>query len=257
MQFQRQWIAYRTIVVKESKRTLRLWMQTLLPTAITTILYFIIFGHVIGPRIGQMDGFDYIKFITPGLIIMSMITNSYAGTVSAFFTAKFFRQIEELMVTPMSHLTMLLGFMTGGMIRGCLVGVVVTIIALFFTHLHVHSIITMIAVSLLSTGIFSLTGLLNGIFATTFDDIFIVPTFVLTPLTYLGGVFYSINLLPHPWKYISYINPIVYIIDTFRFSFLGISGEYLAGAFAAMAFFLLVLLFLSWYLIFKGVGMRS
>ena len=190
------WTAFKTIVFKEVTRFMRIWVQTILPPAITMTLYFIIFGHLIGPRIGQMGGFRYIQYIAPGLIMMAVITNAYANVVSSFFGAKFQKHIEELLVAPIPNWIILCGYICGGMVRGILVGIVVTVVALFFTDLHLHSFAITAMVVLLTSILFSLGGLINGIFAKSFDDISIVPTFILTPLTYLGGVFYSIQLLP-------------------------------------------------------------
>lgn len=252
----RQWTAFATIVSKELKRMLRLWSQTLLPPMITTTLYFMIFGHVIGGRIGEMDAFPYIQFIAPGLIMMSMITSAYTSTVSSFYLAKFMRQIEEILVSPTPNYVILLGFMSSGILRGFLVGLIVTAVTLFFTHLHIHSIFIILLVGFLSSSIFSLAGLINAIFAESFDSIAFIPTFVLTPLTYLGGVFYSIQLLSPIWQWISLGNPIVYIVNTFRFGFLGTPDPYLLPAFLMMFFFALILFGIALFLLVKSVRLR-
>lgn len=252
-----RWIAFKTIVNKEMYRTMRIWPQTLLPPAITTILYFVIFGRVIGSRVGQMNGYEYIQYIAPGLIMMNIITSSYASAVGAFFSAKFLRSIEEILVSPISNTVILLGYMSGGVLRGFLVGIIVTVIALFFTHLQVYSYWDIIFAAIFSAAIFSLAGIINAIIAKSFDDISIIPTFVLTPLTYLGGVFYSITLLPHAWRYISLVNPIVYIVDNFRYGFLGINASHVVAAYVIMASFLIVLFGIAFYMIKTGVGLRE
>lgn len=253
----KKFTAFQTIFIHELRRVLRLWMQTLLPPAITMALYFVIFGHVIGRRIGGIAGYSYIQFISPGLIMMSIITSSYASSVSSLYSAKFHRSIEELLVSPMSSITILMGYMTGGVFRGVLVGTIVSIIALFFIHLHIHSVIAILMVALLSSSIFSLAGIINAIYAKKFDDIYIIPTFVLTPLTYLGCVFYSIKLLPTFWYYLSFANPIVYMVDNFRYGFLGISDSHVIAAYSMMILFVALLFFVALHLIKKGVGLRQ
>lgn len=257
MQFKKNGIAYRTIIVAELKRILRIWPQTLLPPAITSILYFIIFGRVIGTRVGFMGGYQYAQFIAPGLIMMNIITSSYANTVSAFFGAKFQRHIEEILVSPASNVSILLGFMSSGIIRGIIVGIIVSVIALFFTNLHIYSLITVVVTAFLASGIFSLAGLINAIYAKSFDDISIIPNFVLTPLTYLGGVFYSINLLPLIWQYLSYLNPVSYIVDNFRYGFLGIPDSRLTLSYFLMLVFVVILFMITYLLVKKGVGLRD
>lgn len=257
MTFYQQWVAYSTIVIRELERMLRIWTQTVLPPAITTVLYFLIFGQVIGSRLGDMGGYRYIQYIAPGLIMMNMITSAYAGAVSAFFNAKFQRNIEEILVAPVSDITIILGYMSGGIVRSMLIGLIVTVIALLFTHLHVYSLWSIIIAGFLSASIFSLAGMINAILAKTFDDISIIPTFVLTPLTYLGGVFYSIKLLPTIWQYISFGNPIIYIVDNFRYGFLGISDSHIVLANLLMICLLLALFFIAFYMVKKGVGLRE
>ncbi len=251
------YIGFRTIVIKEIHRFLRLWMQTLLPSAITTILYFLIFGKLIGPRIGIMGGFNYIQFIAPGLIMMAVITNTYSNVSGSFFLSKFLRSIEELLVTPVPNYLILLAYVTGGIARGFAVGIVVGIITLFFTHLHILHIFLTLLIIILSASLFSLAGFLNGIFARSFDDIAIIPTFVLTPLTYLGGVFYSISLLPQVWQKISLFNPILYMVDAFRFGILGIADINIYIAIGMIALFVIVLFLVCLYLLNKGTGIRS
>jgi len=250
-------VAMRTILRKEMIRILRIWVQTIVPPAITMTLYFIIFGNLIGRRIGTMDGFDYMQYIAPGLIMMSVITNSYGNVVSSFFGAKFGRHIEEMLVAPMWNATIVIGHVAGGVLRGLLVGSLVTVVALFFTHLHVaHPLIT-ISVVLLSSIVFSLAGFINAIFAKKFDDISIVPTFVLTPLTYLGGVFYSISLLPDFWQGVSRANPILYMVNAFRYGILGTSDISIGNAYAILVVFVVLLFSACLALMRRGIGIRE
>jgi ABC-2 type transport system permease protein len=250
-------VAMKTIVRKEVVRVLRIWVQTIVPPAITMTLYFIIFGNLIGRRIGTMDGFDYMQYIAPGLIMMSVITNSYGNVVSSFFGAKFGRHIEEMIVSPMSNATIIIGHVAGGVLRGLLVGLLVTVIALFFTRLDVsHPIIT-ITIVLLSSIVFALAGFINAIFAKKFDDISIIPTFVLTPLTYLGGVFYSISLLPEFWQKVSLANPILYMVNAFRFGILGTSDISIGVAYGILGIFVMVLFACCLVLLNRGVGIRE
>ena len=250
-------VAFTTLVRKEFIRVIRIWVQTIVPPAITMTLYFIIFGNLIGRRIGSMDGFDYMQYIAPGLIMMSVITNSYGNVVSSFFGAKFARHIEEMIVSPMSNVTIVLGHVAGGVVRGLLVGALVTVVALAFTSLDMaHPFIT-VSVILLSSIVFSLAGFINAVFAKKFDDISIVPTFVLTPLTYLGGVFYSISLLPEFWQKVSMANPILYMVNAFRFGILGTSDINIAHAYAIIVLFVVLLFAVSLVLLNRGVGIRD
>ncbi len=250
-------IALYTILYKEIKRFLRIWVQTLIPPVITITLYFVIFGNLIGARIGEMGGFDYMQYIVPGLIMMSVITNAYANVVSSFFSAKFQRSIEEMLVSPTPNWVILLGYVLGGVTRGLCVGLIVTAVSLFFTDLEVqHYGITLITLFLTAV-LFSLGGFINAIFATKFDDISIVPTFILTPLTYLGGVFYSLDLLPHFWQTVSMVNPIVYMIDAFRFGMLGVTHVSVTLSFSMIIVFVLILFFVALYLLSNGRGLRS
>ena len=251
------WVALNTIVYREVRRFLRIWPQTLLPPAITMVLYFVIFGNLIGRQIGDMGGFTYMEYIVPGLIMMSVITNSYGNVVSSFFGSKFQRSIEELMVSPVSPHTILVGYVLGGVLRGLAVGVIVTILSMFFTDLQVHHLGVTVVVVLLTATIFSLLGFVNAVFARNFDDISIIPTFVLTPLTYLGGVFYSLTLLPPFWQALSHLNPIVYMISGFRFGFLGITDVPLFTTVAVLVVFIIAFYLLCWYLIQRGRGLRS
>ncbi len=251
------WVGLKTIVIKEVVRVLRIWVQTIVPPAITMTLYFIIFGNLIGSRIGPMDGFDYMQYIAPGLIMMSVITNSYGNVVSSFFGAKFARHVEEMLVSPMSNATIILGHVAGGVIRGLLVGSLVTIIALGFTDLRVEHPLVTLSILLLSSVVFALAGFINAIFARKFDDISIIPTFVLTPLTYLGGVFYSISLLPELWQKVSMANPILYMVNAFRFGILGTSDISIAHAYVIVLLFVVLLFSACMILMKRGVGIRS
>ncbi|OCG41874.1 ABC transporter permease [Gilliamella sp. Bif1-4] len=251
------WIALKSIWRKEVTRFLRIWIQTLIPPIITMSLYFIIFGNLIGSRVGDMGGFSYMEFIVPGLIMMSVITNSYTNVCSSFFSAKFQRNIEEILVAPVSTNILILGYVGGGVMRGILTGILVTIVSLFFVRFDVHSWLFVIFTLLLTSILFSLAGLLNAVFAKTFDDISIIPTFVLTPLTYLGGVFYSITMLPTFWQWVSKINPIVYMINGFRYGFLGVSDVPLWITFSMLILFVTVLYVIAWRLIDRGLGLRS
>ncbi len=210
------WVAFQTIFVKEVRRFTRIWVQTLVPPVITMTLYFVIFGQLIGNRIGEMHGFSYMQFIVPGLIMMSALTHSFANVASSFYSTKFARNVEELLISPTSPHIIILGYMAGGMARGLSVGILVTLVSLFFVPLQIYSWTVILATLLLTTASFALGGLINAVFARSFDDISIIPTFVLTPLTYLGGVFYSISLLPPFWQVVSKFNPIVYMISGFR-----------------------------------------
>lgn len=251
-----QWVAFFTILIKEIRRFMRIWQQTLLPPAITMTLYFVIFGQLIGSKIGPMDGVDYMSFIVPGLIMMSVITNAYGNVSSSFFSNKFQRSLEELMVAPVHPATILLGYIAGGVARGVAVGIIVTLLSLYFTTLQIHSFLVVITVILLSAIVFSLGGFINAIFATKFDDIAIIPTFIITPLTYLGGVFYSISLLPGFWQQLSLLNPILYMVNTFRYGILGISDINILWAMLMLVVFIVLLSAWSLWLLRRGVGMR-
>lgn len=251
-------VALNTLVRREIARIMRIWTQTLIPPAITMTLYFVIFGKLIGSRIGNIEGgFSYMQYIVPGLVMMSIITNSYGNISSSFFGAKFSRAVEEMLVSPMPNWVILLGYVTGAVARGLVVGVMVLLIALFFTDLHVlHPLITFLSV-LLGATIFSLAGFVNAVYAKKFDDIALVPTFILTPLTYLGGVFYSVNMLGEPWQAISRANPILYMVNAFRFGVLGISDVHVGVAFVVMIGFVIGLSVLALQLLKRGVGLRS
>ncbi len=251
------WIGLKTLVRKEIVRIIRIWIQTIVPPAITMTLYFIIFGNLIGRRIGSMGGFDYMQYIAPGLIMMSVITTSYGNVVSSFFGAKFGRHIEEMLVSPMSNATLIIGHVAGGVFRGLLVGVLVTIVALFFTKLEVQHPLITLSIVILSSTVFALAGFINAVFARKFDDISIVPTFVLTPLTYLGGVFYSISLLPEFWQKVSLANPIIYMVNAFRYGILGIADINITYAYLIVGLFVVGLFSVSLVLLNRGVGIKE
>lgn len=251
------WIAYSTIVIKEIMRFSRIWVQTIVPPVITVGLYFIIFGNLIGERIGEMDNLPYIDFIMPGLVMMSIITNSYANVVSSFYGAKFSRHIEEMLISPTPNLVILLGFVSGGMARGLAVGSAVLVTSFIFTTPQIAHPWIVLVVAILTAFLFSLAGLINAVFATSFDDISIIPTFVLTPLTYLGGIFYSIQLLPEFWQNVSLANPILYMINSFRLGFLGSSDLPFLPSLLVIIGFIVILMSLSLYLLNRGTGIRQ
>ncbi len=252
-----RWIGFSTIVIREFSRIIRIWGQTLVPPAITATLYFVIFGSLIGRRIGDMGGFDYMQYIAPGLIMMSVITNSYGNVVSSFFGAKFGRHIEELLIAPLPNWLIVLGYVAGGVLRGLLVGLVVTLIALFFTRLHVGHWPVVAGAVLLTAVVFSLMGFVNAVFAKNFDQITFVPTFILTPLTYLGGVFYSISMLPGWAQHVSRANPILYMVNAFRYGFLGESDVNVGLSFAIMVLAVAVLFATCVWLMERGTGTRE
>jgi len=250
-------VGFNTIVIREFGRIIRIWAQTIVPPAITATLYFIIFGSLIGRRIGDMGGYSYIQYIAPGLIMMSVITNSYGNVVSSFFGAKFGKHIEELLVSPLPDWLIVAGYMVGGIARGLIVGAVVTVITLLFTHLEIHNIGVVISAVMLSSMVFSLAGMINAVFAKNFDQITFIPTFVLTPLTYLGGVFYTITLLPEWAQHISHANPILYMVNAFRYGFLGVSDVDVGLAYAIMIGAAVVLFGSCVWLLHRGVGTRE
>ncbi|MDL0441448.1 ABC transporter permease [Stutzerimonas frequens] len=250
-------VALQTIVQREIRRYTRIWPQTLLPPAITMVLYFVIFGSLIGARIGDMDGFSYMDYIVPGLIMMSVITNSYSNVVSSFFSTKFQRSIEELLVSPVSPHVIVIGFALGGITRGLAVAVIVTLLSMFFTDLQVHHLGVTVLVITLTASIFALGGFINAVFARNFDDISIIPTFVLTPLTYLGGVFYSINLLSPFWQTLSLANPVLHMVNAFRYGILGVSDIRIGVAISFMLVAVAALYLVSVHLLKSGRGMRQ
>lgn len=251
------WVALKTLVRKEIIRVIRIWIQTIVPPAITMTLYFIIFGNLIGRRIGEMGGFDYMQYIAPGLIMMSVITNSYGNVVSSFFGAKFGGHVQEMIVSPMSNATIIIGHVAGGVIRGLMVGILVTLIALGFTNLSVSNPLITFSMVILASTVFALLGFTNAIFAKKFDDISIIPTFVLTPLTYLGGVFYSIALLPEFWQKVSLGNPILYMVNAFRYGILGTSDISISYAYVIVLCFVTGLFTLNLVLLNRGTGIRE
>lgn len=251
------WVAFSTIWLREVRRFLRIWQQTLLPPAITMTLYFVIFGNLIGQRIGEMGGTGYMNFIVPGLIMMSVITSSYANVSSSFFSNKFQRSVEEMLVAPLPNWIILMGFVLGGVTRGLLVGLVVTVLAIYFADLEVHNFPVVVSVVFLSAVLFALGGFINAIFANKFDDISLVPTFVLTPLTYLGGVFYSISLLPEVWQSISMLNPILYMVNAFRYGILGITDIDLIEAYSLLLSLIVMMSAYCLWLLKKGTGLRQ
>ncbi|MCI0510566.1 ABC-2 type transport system permease protein [Chromohalobacter marismortui] len=251
------WIALWTLVTKEVRRYMRIWPQTLLPPSITMTMYFIIFGNLIGSRIGPMDDIPYIDYIVPGLIMMAVITNSYSNVASSFFSNKFQRSVEEMMVSPMPNWVILAGFVVGGASRGLAVGLIVTVVSMFFTDLSIHHPWVTIGVVIMTALLFSIGGFINALVAHKFDDISIVPIFVLTPLTYLGGVFYSINMLPNFWQGVSMVNPILYMVNAFRYGILGVSDIPVGGALVAIAVFIVVFFALGLWMLDRGKGIRS
>lgn len=254
--FSRYQTAFLTILTKEILRFWRIWIQTLLPPAITTALYFIIFGNLIGQRIGEMDGVRYIDFIVPGLILMAVITNSYSNVVSSFFSSKYQRHVEELLISPVPNWVILSGYVGGGVVRGVMVGVVVTGVSLLFSDLDIRSYGWTLTVFVLTSILFALGGFINAVYAKSFDDISIIPTFVLTPLTYLGGVFYSISMLPDIWQKLSLANPVLYMVNAFRYGLLGVT-DIPIGVALVIILFITALTAFSLYLLDKGVGVKS
>ena len=250
-------IALKTIVRREVRRFIRIWPQTLLPACITTVLYFVIFGQLIGERIGEMDGFRYMTYIVPGLIMMSVITNAYGNVVSSFFSTKFHRSIEELLVSPVSPHVILSGFVLGGICRGLAVALLVSLLSMLFIDWHIQHLGITVGVVLLVASIFSLAGFINAVFARNFDDISIIPTFVLTPLTYLGGVFYSIHLLPTFWQMVSLANPILHMVNAFRYGMLGITDIHIGIALSFMVCTVWILYMWALFLLKTGRGLRQ
>lgn len=250
-------IGFYTMLRKDTIRIFRIWTQTLLPPVITTSLYFAIFGGFIGSQVRPIDGFSYMQFIMPGLVMMTLITSAYMNTVSTFYFAKFIKNIEELLVSPMPSWVIVAGFISGGIVRAFLVGTLVLLTALFFTHVTIFNVFAIFAAAFFTALLFSLAGLVNGFFAKSFDAISIIPTFVLTPLTYLGGVFYSIELLPEPFRTLSLYNPILYMVNAFRYGFLGVSDVSPVLSFGVMIGLTLVFFFITLWLFVKGAGFKN
>tara|TARA_B110000503_G_scaffold94607_1_gene142526 strand:+ start:1504 stop:2277 length:774 start_codon:yes stop_codon:yes gene_type:complete len=257
MSLYEQYVAFMTIFRKEVRRYLRIWTQTLLPSAITMSLYFLIFGDLIGSRIGEMGGVSYMQFVVPGLIMMSIVTNTYANVVGSFYGTKFNNSVEELLVSPVPHYIILWGYIAGGVSRGLLVAIIVTLVSRFFAEIEIYSFVTVFAVVLLTSILFSLCGFINAVYANSFDDINIVPTFILTPLIYLGGVFYSLDLLPEFWANVSKLNPLVYVVNAFRYGLLGVSDVNIPFAFSMIVGFTLVAYVYSIHLLRTGKRLRS
>ncbi len=255
--WRRYWVSFQTILTKEILRFTRIWVQTILPSVITTTLYFVIFGRLIGERIGTMGGLDYLDFIVPGLVLMAVITNSYSNVVSSFYSSKFSRYVEELLVSPAPNWVILAGYVAGGMARGLAVGLAVLLVAMLFTDFHVHSYVVTLLVFLMTAMLFALGGFINAVYANSFDDISIIPTFVLTPLTYLGGVFYSIDLLPAFWQGLSLANPVLYMVNGFRYGLNGVTDIPLGIAFSIIFAFIVALTGYSLRLLHKGVGVKT
>ncbi len=252
-----EWVGFSTIIIREFHRIVRIWGQTIVPPVVTATLYFVIFGSLIGRRVGQVGGYDYMQFIAPGLIMMTVITNSYGNVVSSFFGAKFGRHLEELLVSPMPNWLILTGYIAGGMLRGLLVGSVVTLVAFFFTRLAVVHLFAILSAVLLTSMVFALGGFVNALFAKNFDQISWFPTFVLGPLTYLGGVFYSIKMLPDWARAVSHANPILYMVSAFRYGFLGTSDVDLRLAYGIMITAVVVMFALAVTLLNRGTGIRD
>jgi ABC-2 type transport system permease protein len=252
-----RWVGYKTIVLREYGRIIRIWGQTLVPSAVTATLYFVIFGSLIGRRVGQMGGVDYMQYIAPGLIMMSVITNSYANVVSSFFGAKFGKHIEELLVSPLPNWVIVLGYLSGGVLRGMMVGAVVTVVSILFTNLAIHHILIILAAVLLTSVVFALGGFINAVFAKNFDQVNWVPSFVLTPLTYFGGVFYSVSLLPVWAQKLSYANPILYMVNAFRYGFFGHSDVAVGLAFVIMVLAATVMFAFAVHMLNRGTGIRD
>jgi ABC-2 type transport system permease protein len=255
-----KWTAFYTMLRKDVVRIFRIWVQTFLPSVITSTLYFLIFGSVLGSRIGEMQGVPYMEFVVPGLVMMAILTNAYANSSFTFFQSKFFaRSIDELLVSPMPPWLMIGGFVAGGVVRGVIVGTITLLVSLFFTglHLSVFNLAVILLFAVLTALVFALAGLVNGVFAKSIDSINIVPTFFLQPLTYLGGVFYSVHTLPQFAQYVTYVNPIFYLINGFRFGFLGIADISIWISLGVLAAMIVILLGINWYLIRKGLGLKQ
>ncbi len=257
MNAREQFTAFKTLLIKEVLRFMRIWVQTVLPAAITTGLYFVIFGKMIGSQLNDISGYSYMDYIVPGIILMAIINNAYANVVSSFYSAKFQHHVEEMLVSPMPNYLILLGFVSGGVLRGLIVGLAVTFVAMFFTKLGAFNVAITLTVVVLTAVLFSLAGFLNAVFANSFDDISIIPTFVLAPLTYLGGIFYSIDMLPEFWQKVSLLNPIMYMINAMRYGMLGVSDVEVSHALLMILLFVAALFAFSLYLLNRGVGIRS
>ena len=260
MNAQQKWVSFYTMIRKDVVRMFRIWVQTFLPSAITSSLYFLVFGTVLGSRIGDMQGVDYMTFVVPGLVMLAIVTTSYANTSFTFFASKFFaKNIEEILVSPTPPWLMIAGFVGGGVVRGVITGALVLLVSLFFTglSLSIHNLLIILGFAVLTCLVFALAGLVNGIYAKTIDGINIVPTFVLTPLVYLGGIFYSVHTLPEWWQAITYANPLFYLINGFRYGFLGFSDVSLSLAVGILVAMVAALIAINWYLIRTGLGLKQ
>jgi len=257
MNIQQQFTAFKTIVTKEVLRFARIWVQTVIPPVITTGLYFVIFGQLIGSQLSNISGYSYMDYIIPGIILMAVINNSYANVVASFYMSKFSHFIEEMLVSPMPNYIILTGYVIGGVARGLTVGFVVALISMFFTKFNIHSYFILFSVSILTAILFSLGGFINAIYANSFDDISIIPTFVLIPLTYLGGIFYSVDMLPAFWQNVSLVNPILYMVNAMRYGMLGVSDIDLTTAFSIIILFVVGLFSFCLHLLNSGKGIRS
>ncbi|OGG79905.1 ABC transporter permease [Candidatus Kaiserbacteria bacterium RIFCSPLOWO2_01_FULL_54_13] len=254
------WISFYTMLRRDIVRMFRIWVQTFLPSVVTSVLYFTIFGTILGSQIGDRQGVSYMTFVVPGLVMLAIVTTSYANTSFMFFASKFFaRSIDEILVSPTPPWLLIAGFAGGGVVRGVLVGTLVLIVSVFFTGLHlaIHNILVILAFATLTALVFSLAGLVNGIYAKSIDGINIVPTFVLTPLVYLGGIFYSIHTLPDWWQAITYANPLFYLVNGFRYGFLGMADVSLAISTGILFGMIVVLVAINWYFIKTGLGLRQ
>lgn len=255
-----KWISFYTMIRKDVVRMFRIWVQTFLPSVITSTLYFLVFGTVLGSRIGEMQGVDYMVFVVPGLVMLSIVTTSYANTSFTFFSSKFFaKNIEEILVSPTPPWLMIAGYVGGGVVRGVITGALVLVVSLFFTglSLSIHNLVIILGFAVLTCLVFALAGLVNGIYAKSIDGINIVPTFVLTPLVYLGGIFYSVHTLPEWWQAITYANPLFYLINGFRFGFLGITDVALTTSLLVLISMVAILIAVNWYLIRTGLGLKQ
>jgi len=250
-------IAFITIVRKEVLRFMRIWVQTLTPPAVNAALYIVIFGSLIGAHMPSMDGYDYIDYIIPGIIMMSVIINSYSNVVSSFYSAKFQRSIEEMLVSPLPNYIILVGFVIGGVCRGMLVGSIVAVVTMLFTTISINNVAITLSIAFLTSVVFSIGGLINAVFAKNFDDITIIPNFVLTPLTYFGGIFYSIKLLPETWQTVSQLNPVLYMVNGFRYGILGVSDIQIELAFLVIFVFIFVFGTIALILLNRGIGIKN
>ena len=247
------WIAYKTITIKEILRFVRIWIQTILPPMIVAFLYLLIFGFVVGSRVGQMAGQDYVHYLVPGVILMSAIMHAYSNTVSSFYLTKFNRSIEEILVSPIPDWLIIAGFVTGGIVRGIAVGLAVFMVAWLVVGFALPNLVIFSLILLLTTTLFSIAGFINAIFAKSFDDITIVPNFILMPLTYLGGMFYDVRILPEFWQNVTQINPIFYMIDGFKVAFFGSASIPIIVSIAILLAMIIALFLLAVFLMQRHI----